>query len=392
MHEKKARKYDVAVVGGGIAGIAAALSAARQDKKVLLVESSYIVGGLATSGIVTIYLPLCDGEGRQLSYGIAEELLRLSVSRGADADYPYAWFDPKSTVEMRRKNRYSTRFNPNVFAILAEKLLKENGVDILYGATLFDVKKNRVGNKIVSVSLVTKTDAYEVSADAFIDCTGDATVFSLAGAPTALAEHKNADASWYYEVSGGQYRLKMLGSSDYVYKDGGAEGISGLDGEENSAEVVKSHAAILEDFFRKGEVSPYHSVATVPTIPQLRMTRRIKGVSEMKKSDDKKYVPSSVGAFGSWLERGPAYELPLETLYCAELKNLCCAGRCISVSDDDMWDITRVIPVCAVTGEAAGILAAESRDFPNVDPKKVQRVLKKRKIKFHLSDLGIENK
>ena len=56
--------FDVVVAGGGIAGIAAALAASRQNKNVLLIENSYILGGLATSGLVTVYLPLCDGYGR----------------------------------------------------------------------------------------------------------------------------------------------------------------------------------------------------------------------------------------------------------------------------------------------------------------------------------------
>ena len=79
---------DVAVVGGGVAGIAAALSAARQGAKVALVEKQCVLGGLATSGLITIYLPLCDGMGRQVSFSIAEELLRLSILRGVEERYP----------------------------------------------------------------------------------------------------------------------------------------------------------------------------------------------------------------------------------------------------------------------------------------------------------------
>ena len=62
-----AGSYDVAVCGGGIAGIAAALAAARQGKKTILFEKSYILGGLAMAGLITIYLPLCDGYGKQVS-------------------------------------------------------------------------------------------------------------------------------------------------------------------------------------------------------------------------------------------------------------------------------------------------------------------------------------
>lgn len=54
---------DVAVIGGGIAGVAAAVQAARSGKKTILVEKTILLGGLATSGLVYIYLPLCDGFG-----------------------------------------------------------------------------------------------------------------------------------------------------------------------------------------------------------------------------------------------------------------------------------------------------------------------------------------
>ncbi len=64
-------EYDVVVAGGGIAGIAAALAAVRQGAKTLLIEKQFALGGLATLGLVTIYLPLCDGCGRQVSFGIA---------------------------------------------------------------------------------------------------------------------------------------------------------------------------------------------------------------------------------------------------------------------------------------------------------------------------------
>ena len=55
------KNYDTVVVGGGIAGISAALAAARNGAKTLLVEREFLLGGLATLGLVTIYLPLCDG-------------------------------------------------------------------------------------------------------------------------------------------------------------------------------------------------------------------------------------------------------------------------------------------------------------------------------------------
>ena len=61
----KKENYDIIVVGGGIAGVAAAVSASREGAKVLLIEKSINLGGLATSGLISAYEPLCDGNGRQ---------------------------------------------------------------------------------------------------------------------------------------------------------------------------------------------------------------------------------------------------------------------------------------------------------------------------------------
>ena len=93
-----------------------------------------------------------------------------------------------------------------------------------------------------------------------------------------------------------------------------------------------------------------------------------------------------MGAFGSWIENGLAYELPIDSLYGEKVKNLTVAGRIVSVKNDDMWDITRVIPVCAVTGEAAGVIAALYDDTDKIDVKKVQKELVSRGVKLHLSD------
>ena len=73
--------YDVVVCGGGIAGVSAALSAARAGAKTLLIEREFALGGLATLGLIVVYLPLCDGKGKQVSFGIVEELLRLFLKR-----------------------------------------------------------------------------------------------------------------------------------------------------------------------------------------------------------------------------------------------------------------------------------------------------------------------
>ena len=89
----KETSYDVIVVGAGVAGVAAALEAARAGLSTALIEKTIFTGGLATTGLVNIYLPLCDGRGTQVSFGIAEELLQLSLKYGP-GDIPAAWRQP----------------------------------------------------------------------------------------------------------------------------------------------------------------------------------------------------------------------------------------------------------------------------------------------------------
>ena len=78
--------------------------------------------------------------------------------------------------------------------------------------------------------------------------------------------------------------------------------------------------------------------------------------------------------------------MPFKTLYCKEIKNLITAGRCTSVTDD-MWDIMRVIPCCAVTGQAAGTAAAMSDDFTALDVARLQEKLVLDGVILHENDI-----
>ena len=70
------KPHDVIVTGGGVAGVAAAVSAARHGASVLLIEKSNILGGLATLGLVNLFVPMCNGRGKQIIFGLAEKWLR----------------------------------------------------------------------------------------------------------------------------------------------------------------------------------------------------------------------------------------------------------------------------------------------------------------------------
>ena len=124
LQTKVTKQCDVLVCGGGFAGISAALASARQGQKTILLEKQFILGGLGTAGLVTIYLPLCDGIGHQVSFGIAEELFRLAISMGAEERYPENWLDCIDMSKRTEKNkRFEVRYNPQLFALLAEQLL-----------------------------------------------------------------------------------------------------------------------------------------------------------------------------------------------------------------------------------------------------------------------------
>ena len=83
---------------------------------------------------------------------------------------------------------------------------------------------------------------------------------------------------------------------------------------------------------------------------------------------------------------GAVYELPYRTLYGKKIKNLATAGRSISV-DDSLWDLTRVIPVCALSGEAAGTAAALSKNFGEADIKTLQTTLRQNGVKLHTDEV-----
>lgn len=388
---KTERKYecDVCVCGGGVAGIAAAISAAREGARVVLLERSYMLGGLASAGIVTIYLPLCDGEGRQVSFGIAEELLKLSIKDGAEGRYPKAWLEGGS-LEHKREKRFEVQFNPQLFAINAEELLLELGVKILYGAVA--VAAPTKYGKITDIIIEGKSGREAVAVSrSVVDATGDADIAKLSGAKTAEFSHGNLLAAWYYSYGGGQYKLNMRGVCDVPDEDRRAGKVPptlvnrrfrALETEELSEMMQMSHASVLADIHKARVTVPDLVPTTIPTIPQVRMTRRLKGAYTQGEAEMHKRFDDSVGLFSDWRKRGPVYELPFRTLYGNEVKNLAVAGRCISVTDG-MWDITRVIPVCAVSGEAAGLAAAMGDDFGAVDVAKLQEKLSSRGVKLH---------
>ena len=385
------KQYDVAVCGGGFAGISAALAAAREGKKVVLFEKEYILGGLGTSGLVTIYLPLCDGLGHQVSFGIAEELLKLSITYGAEDRYPENWLDNIGTRTEKDK-RYAVQYNAQLFAILAEKLLVENNIDIMYGSYVVDVETEN--SKIKNLFVQNKSGKTAYSVRSVVDATGDCDIAEFAKIPTETFKQGNVLAAWYYFTDKNGYHLQAVGASDVPESERtGNESkplvnnrFSGLDGEELSKMVCLSHEKTLEHWLKKRESNPSAVISTIATIPQIRMTRKIVGEYELAHTEMHTYFEDSIGMVSNWKKRGPVYEVPFRTLYNKEMKNLIVAGRCTSVNET-LWDVMRVIPCCAVTGQAAGTAAAMTDDFSALDVSKLQEKLKSNGVVIHEKDI-----
>jgi hypothetical protein len=395
LETKVTEACDVLVCGGGFAGISAALAAARQGKKVILLEKQFILGGLGTAGLVTVYLPLCDGYGRQVSFGIAEELLRLSVSMGAEDRYPHNWLDSDDkTKRTAEDKRFEVQYNPQLFAILAEQLLTESGVTVLYGSYAVGVSKE--DDRIDAVIIENKSGRQAISAKTVVDATGDCDIAYFAEVPTENFKQGNVLAAWYYSLGQKGYKLNMVGFADIPDEQKNnankielliSKRFTGLDGKEISEMVKLSHSSTLNDVIKNRKTDDTLVPTSIATIPQIRMTRRIVGEYTLHDTEVHKFFADSVGMVSDWRKRGPVYEVPFSTLVSKTVKNLITAGRCTSVTDS-MWDIMRVIPCCAVTGQAAGTAAAICDDFTKINMVEYQNILKQNSVVLHEEDLN----
>lgn len=381
---------DVFVGGGGIAGVAAALAAARQGARVILAEKQCVLGGLATSGLVVIYLPLCDGRGRQMSYGIAEELFRLSILHGAQGPVPEAWLE-KGREGERSARRFEVQFNPVCFAIEMEKLLLDAGVRIWYDTRICDVAVE--GSRVRALIVENQDGRGAVRARAAVDATGNALLFRKAGESTRRHGRGNPVAGWYYASTRDGLELRMLGFAD------ASEGTErdteqrpqerrfwGDNAQEINEYLTLSHRATLEDALGRMEAGQILEPAAMTHMPQYRMTRCLYGETLMTEENDGKPVCGSVGMVGDWRKRGPRFEVPYGALYGSAMENLFAAGRCIS-ADDGMWDVMRVIPACAVTGQAAGTAAALTPQKGRTDLATLQETLRRDGVKLKLEEV-----
>jgi hypothetical protein len=117
--------------------------------------------------------------------------------------------------------------------------------------------------------------------------------------------------------------------------------------------MIMGKSRMLEKIKSKDRYS--YDLMMIPTMPQFRTIRRIIGDTDFTAEDGKTYE-DSIGWCGDFRPKGIGnhYQIPRSSLYNSKFPNLLAAGRIISAPEGDGWEVARVIPTCALTGEAAG--------------------------------------
>ncbi len=384
---------DIAICGAGIAGVAAALAGARRGKKVLLIEKQSVIGGLATSGLIYIYLPISDDRGKIIASGITRELLTASQEYG-----PFAldenWGGVQGGDPGTDKRRCNCCFSPAGYALTLERLLREAGVELLLETTVVGVHCD-TDSRLTGATLFCGAEHWDISAETFIDASGGAFMLRMAG--EKVFSDTNFVTPWIIENNPDKAGAKTF----YLSGDMHIAPITSF----SSDETVESMLTVDEmqkfielqyqktrDYFdaltpqKRKECYPVH----ISGMPQLRKIARIEAMSLIKDGDGGKYCSDSIGVAADWRRLdAPAWETPYGALIPKNVRGALAAGRCIS-SSGDAWEIFRVIPAAAMTGEAAGVAAAvacergcDPRDIPAAE---LQKELLKNDVILHISD------
>jgi hypothetical protein len=420
-------EYDVAVLGGGPAGIAAAVAAARAGRRTLLIERYGFLGGMGTAAGVTNFCGLhanVFGQMHRVVQGIASDLLaRIDRLGGLNAPH------------LILGKIFAQAYDTAAYKIAADDLLAHHKVNILFHALGAGVVMHD-DHRVDALLVETKAGRQAVRASIYIDCSGDGDLAAWAGAPFEVGD--NAGSMLYPSMmfrlngidpdkAGDAWRTipmlmeKAAAAGRHFPRKGAIvrPQKSGVEWRVNFTQLARSDGRAINgiepDDLTRGEidgrrqaVEAFEFLRTVPGFeksyivdlpPQLgiRETRRVVG-GYMLSGEDVLGCASfqdSVGVNGWPMEQHVAgdvvfkfppipesrgfNELPYRMLVPEGIDNLLMAGRCASMTHEGQ-SAARVSGACFAMGEAAGLaasLALSGNTIPrDIAVEKLQQMLK----------------
>lgn len=410
------KKYDLIVVGGGLTGVAAAISAAREGMQVLLLEKAGALGGAMSNCFVYPFMMYWTkspetGEKQYLSGGIFAEM------RDRQAKYQ---------VEIHDKH-----FSPEYFKMVLDDMVLEAGVDVLFHANVYDVcVENR---EITGLMVIAGSEKMTLQADFYIDATGDGNVFYLAGCDYALGRQSdglcqpmttcfrvsNVDVELFKQERPGLQLLYAQQQAEGKIQNprenilcfyGIGEGVVHF----NTTRVIKMNPtdpwdvskaemlarqqiAEMMRFLKENAVSCKDCALTsIAADIGVRESRKLRGEHILTEDELKSctkfpdgialgnydidiHNPSGTGTSHYYFKDGEYYSIPYRSLLPREVDNLLVAGRCISATHEAQASV-RIMPICACMGEAAGtavaVMQKDGRNTHTVNVRDVQEKLK----------------
>lgn len=347
---------DVVVVGGGPAGFAAAIAAARGGAKVALVERYGSLGGLFTNGMVLLMMATgrleSSGKWTLVTRGICEEFMRKAEALGPDF----------CTRHPGDRRHWQPTVDPEAAKYLMDKMIAESGVEMFFHSWGVDVIQK--GDKVQGVVFESKEGRQAILAKEIVDCTGDADMLFRAGGSYRQITHSIGFVSRWANVD----RI----SPDVVGFKHGNEGNpsthwanslgpkgNGLSVRELSAAEVLHRRENWEKVTKLRATKGYEKLFTANTCSQIgpRATRLVdtREIVGRKELFEKTVSNETIGWCGHD-GAGVAFAVPWGQIVPKKLKNLLVAGRCLGKGDT--VDVFRLICPCFVTGQAAGVAAA----------------------------------
>lgn len=412
--------YDVIVAGGGPAGAAAAICAGRLGAKVLLIEATGCLGGMGTSGLVTAFDPMANGN-ESLVGGFMREVVEMLYARG--------FLQPGIDPDTWRKNYLRwTPFSAEGYKLVLDEFAVAAGIEVRFFTRVIDVDVDSVTRTVNGVIINNIEGCRFITARTFIDCTGDAVLADLCGCDCREAGRDTPRImpgtlpSLFAGIDWGRlndYRNKEGHEQNSgIIRQGIADGIflqpdpflvgmsrtGATTGYLNGGHLFNLNALrcgdlsrnmmlgrrIAQDylaFYRKyipGCENLQH--VTTASLMGVRESRRIRGEYELIIDDylARREFPDQIGIFNKFvdihpydtseaeyerflaekgrglnLKAGEYFGIPYGILVPRGWKNLWVAGRCAS-SDVAVHGSIRVQPAASMMGQAAGTAAVQS--------------------------------